>query len=78
MQEYKVAINKNTNETRLLLYEDEELVDSTIIDNEYVVTSDGYVGLLKPSWDGEKWIESATEEELIKFNECSKNSMIFI
>lgn len=78
MQGYKVAINKNTNETRLLLYESEQLISPTISENEDIVTADGYIGLLKPLWNGEKWSESATEEELNRYNNANENGMILV
>ncbi len=64
MQEYKIAINKNTNETRILLYVDNKLIGTELEENEEVVLANGYIGLLKPQWNGTEWIESATQEEL--------------
>lgn len=64
MQEYKVAINNITKESRLLLFEGEELVGTTLEEDEFLVNSNGYVGLIKPYWDGNKWVEGLTEEEI--------------
>ena len=71
MSKFKVAIDKNNN-SRLILFENEKMIGTSLKENEILVDADGYVGLIKPFFKNGKWIEGATEEEIKAWQEKNR------
>lgn len=56
----------------VVLVIDDKIQYEELQDNEIIVELGNYNDYLKPIWDGAKWIENATQEELDELNNQPK------
>lgn len=69
---FGIVINQERLKTNFVVVDEEnQPEDYTLQEGEQIITKDWNIGnsMLKPKWTGSDWIESATQEELIMWNE---------